>query len=93
VRGVNHLTGNDTIGIERRIYWYAGEGSGNRMDRWLGIADASVSVGARELCCTVAADCSFAKAARKLKQVGQRTLPSANPSDRSNEYVGCAGGL
>ena len=71
MRGVNHLTGNDTIGIERRIYWYAGEGSGNRMDRWLGIADASVSVGARELCCTVAADCSFAKAARKLKQVGQ----------------------
>lgn len=41
------------------------------MDRWLGIADASVSVAARELCCTVAADCSFAKAARKLKHVGQ----------------------
>jgi hypothetical protein len=41
------------------------------VDRWLGIADDTVSVGARELCCAVAVDCSFAKAAAKLKKVGQ----------------------
>jgi len=41
------------------------------VDRWLGIADDSVSVAARELCCTVAVDCSFAKAVAKLKKLGQ----------------------
>jgi len=41
------------------------------MDRWLGIADDSLSVGARELCCCVAVDCSFTKAAAKLKKLGQ----------------------
>lgn len=68
---VNHLTSNDTIRIRRRIYWYAGEGSDNRVDRWLGIADESLSVGARELCCCVGVDCSFEKAAAKLKKLGQ----------------------
>jgi len=53
------------------VYWYRNQGTDNRVDGWLGIADASVSVGARELCCVVAADCSFAKASNKLKQVGQ----------------------
>jgi hypothetical protein len=71
VQGVNHLTSNDTIRIERRIYWYAGEGGDNRVDRWLGIADESLSVGARELCCCVGVDCSFEKAAAKLKKLGQ----------------------
>ena len=71
MQGVNHLTSNDTIRIERRIYWYAGEGGDNRVDRWLGIADESLSVGARELCCCVGVDCSFEKAAAKLKKLGQ----------------------
>lgn len=63
---------NGTIRIERRIWWYrGGEPSDNRVDRWLGIADESLSVGARELCCCVAMDCSFEKAAAKLKKLGQ----------------------
>jgi len=41
------------------------------VDRWLGIADASLSVGARELCCLVGVDNSFRKAAGKLKKLGQ----------------------
>lgn len=41
------------------------------MDRWLGIADDSLSVGARELCCCVGVEGSFAKAAAKLKKLGQ----------------------
>ena len=48
---MTHLTGNGRIRIERRICWYPGEGTDNRVDRWLGIADASLSVIARELCC------------------------------------------
>lgn len=53
------------------MYWCRGEGVDNRLDRWLGIAEASISVGARELCCLIAVDCSFAKAAEKLKRLGQ----------------------
>ena len=41
------------------------------MDGWLGIADAGVTVAARELCCIVAGHCSFAKASRELKKLGQ----------------------
>ena len=46
------------------------------MDRWLGIADSSVSVMARELCCLVGADSSFRKAAAKLKKLGQIEISS-----------------
>ena len=41
------------------------------MDRWLGIADSSLSVLARELCCLVGVEKSFRKAAAKLKKLGQ----------------------
>ena len=62
---------NGTIRIERQIWWYRSEPSDNRVDRWLGIADDTLSVGARELCCCVGMDCSFQKAAAKLKKLGQ----------------------
>jgi hypothetical protein len=67
---VDHLTMNGAIRIERRIWWYRWEPSDNRVDCWLGIADESLSVGARELCCCVGVDCSFEKAAAKLKKLG-----------------------
>jgi len=41
------------------------------VDHWLGIADASLSVGARELCCRVGVETGFRKAAAKLKRLGQ----------------------
>jgi hypothetical protein len=41
------------------------------VDQWLGIADSSLSVMARELCCLVGADSSFRTAAAKLKKLGQ----------------------
>jgi hypothetical protein len=54
------------------VWWYGGgEPSDGRVDQWLGIADSSVSLGSRELCCLMAMDCSFVKASGKLKQVGQ----------------------
>lgn len=62
---------NGTIRIERQIWWYRSEPSDHRVDRWLGIADDTLSVGARELCCCVGLDCSFQKAAAKLKKLGQ----------------------
>ena len=71
MQGVNHLTANDTIRIERRIYWCAGEGTDNRVDGWLGIADSSLSVMARELCCLVGVENGFRKAAGRLKKLGQ----------------------
>ena len=65
------------------MYWYRGAGADDQLPRWLGIAEASVTAAARELCCIVAADCSFAKAARKLQQVGQITVST----DRLREIV------
>jgi hypothetical protein len=61
---------NGAIRISRQIWWYRREPWDNRVDRWLGIADDSISVGARELCCCVGVDCSFKKAAAKLKKLG-----------------------
>jgi len=68
---VTHLTGNGRIRLERRIYWYAGEGTDNRVDRWLGIADAGLSLLARELCCLTSSGKSFRKAAAKLQKLAQ----------------------
>ena len=66
-----------TIRISRRIWWYRSEPSDNRVDRWLGIADDRLSVGARELCCCVGtAEGSFDKAAARLKKIGNIEVSS-----------------
>jgi hypothetical protein len=70
-QNVEHLTGNGIIRVRRRVYWQRGSGSDQRLDRWLGIADSSVSVAARELCCQVSvAQVSFTKSAELLDRVG-----------------------
>jgi hypothetical protein len=57
--------------VRRRIYWYRDAGRDERLDRWLGIADSSVSVAGRELCCCVSvAGVGFTKAAAMLDRVG-----------------------
>ena len=53
------------------MYWCVDEGADNRLDRWLGIADARLSVMARELCCLVGTSNGFRKAADKLEKLGQ----------------------
>lgn len=70
-QGINHLTGNGIIRIRRRVWWYRGAGRDERLDRWLGIAESSVSVAGRELCCRVAMGSSFEKAVDNLARVGQ----------------------
>ena len=71
-QGVNHLTANGSIRIDRIVYWRKGEGTDSRLDQWLGIDDDSVSVGARELCsrATVTGP-SFRKSAENLDRLGQ----------------------
>ena len=70
-QGVEHLTGNGIIRLSRRVYWRRGQGADDRLDRWLGIADSSVSVAARESCCQVSvAQASFTKSAAMLDRVG-----------------------
>lgn len=72
LQGVNHLTANGSIRIDRIVYWRKGEGTDSRLDQWLGIDDNSVSVGARELCsrATVTGP-SFRKSAENLERLGQ----------------------
>jgi len=74
---VEHLTANGTIRIRRTIYWCTEQGTDSQLDRWLGIADSSVSVAARELCCraTVTGP-SFRKSAENLERLGQIRVSS-----------------
>lgn len=54
------------------MYWSADGGTANGVDGWLGIADTTVSVAARELCCRATlGGVSFAKAASNLARLGQ----------------------
>jgi len=72
VQKVEHLSSNGIIRIGRQVYWYRGEGRDDRLDRWLGIADRRVSVGARELCCRAAlGGVGFGRAAGMLERLGQ----------------------
>ncbi len=70
--GIDHLTSNGTIRIEREIYRQTGQDRDNRIDRWLGLVDGNVSVEARELCCRIVLPGgSFQKAAENLWRIGQ----------------------
>jgi hypothetical protein len=72
---VNHLTSNGTIRIVRTVRWRRGQGTDGQIDQWLGIADRTVSVEARELCCQVAAAVpGFGRGVELLARVGQITL-------------------
>lgn len=72
VQSVGHVTVNGAIAIGRRVYWSKTGGTDDRVDRWLGIADARVSVGARELCCRATlGGLSFEEAADTLWRLGQ----------------------
>lgn len=69
------LTGNGRVGLSRRRWQGPGGGGVVPADALLDAAEATVSLGARELCCRTAADArSFARAAANLKLVGQLTL-------------------
>ena len=67
---------NGAIRVQRRIWWYGRDPSDSRVDRWLGIVDDTLSVGARELCCCVGVDSSFEKARDKLKKLAQIEVSS-----------------
>ena len=69
---VGHVTVNGAIRIARRVYWSPPTGSQRPMDAWLGIEEARVSRGARELCTLAAmASSSFAKGTELLWRLGQ----------------------
>ena len=54
------------------VWWSARAGTHDGVDRWLGIADRRVSVGARELCCRATLDgASFRRASENLARLGQ----------------------
>lgn len=69
------LTSNGRVNLSRRR-WQALSGGGVvPVDALLDAAEATVSQGARELCCRVCIEArSFARAAGNLKQVGQLSL-------------------
>lgn len=69
------LTANGRVSINRRRWGVPGGGSLTPADPLLDAAEATVSLGARELCCrTNAGSKSFQKAARDLKHIGQVSI-------------------
>lgn len=69
---MTHLTANGPIRITRRVWWRPREGTQRPVDVWLGIEDATVSAGARELCCWAGlAGGGFARGAQTLARLGQ----------------------
>lgn len=69
------LSGNGRVSLSRRRWQGPGGGGVVPADALLDAAEATVSLGARELCCRTGADArSFARAAANLKLVGQLTL-------------------
>jgi len=68
------LTANGRVSLSRRR-WRGPAGGVVPVDRLLDAAEATVSLGTRELCCRASADSrSFARAAAGLKQLGQLPL-------------------
>ena len=66
------MTVNGAIRITRRVWWSPGAGTERPLDGWLGLDDAAVSCGARQLCSLAAmAGGSFAKGVEVLERLGQ----------------------
>ena len=66
------MTVNGEVRLSRRHYHGAATGTGTPMDRVLDLAEATVSLGVREMACRLNAGAgSFARAAENLRRVGQ----------------------
>jgi hypothetical protein len=73
------LTSNGRVSLRRRRDQGAVGGSRTLVDALLDAAEATVSLGARELCCRTGIDCkSFARAAAQLKHVGQLLISASS---------------
>ena len=92
---MHHLTVDGSIRIARRVYWSPESGVQRPLDGWLGIEDASVSRGARELCGMAAmAGGSFLEGTEVLWRLGQlrvsdeqlRTLTEAEGRRQTVEH-------
>jgi hypothetical protein len=70
VRPVGVLTAAGEVVLRRRYFWGRGCGGRCPSDERAGIAAATVSAGARELCCVTGLSSDFRAAAANLKRVG-----------------------
>jgi hypothetical protein len=72
------LTSNGRVSLQRRRR-QGSAGGLTPVDALLDAAEATVSLGARELCCRTGIDCkSFARAAAQLKHVGQLLISASH---------------
>jgi uncharacterized protein UPF0236 len=69
------LSSNGRVELRRRRYYGQESGSVAPVDRLIDLAESSVSLGVRELCCRIAVDSgSFARAAANLERAAQLKL-------------------
>jgi hypothetical protein len=73
------LTSNGRVSVRRRCWRILAGGLSIPVDGLLDAAEATVSLGARELCCRTATDSkSFARAAQQLGHVGQLSISTTS---------------
>ena len=69
-RGINVLTAGGEVRLYRKYFWSKSCGGVCPADELSGVVQASISPGAKELCCLMGIGQDFAQAAADLKRVG-----------------------
>lgn len=69
-RGVNVLTAGGEVRLYRKYFWSKASGGVCPADELSGVAAASISPGAGELCCLMGIGQDFAQAAADLRRIG-----------------------
>jgi len=69
-RGVNVLTAGGEVRLYRKYFWSKASGGVCPADELSGVAAASISPGAEELCCLMGIGQDFAQAAADLRRIG-----------------------
>lgn len=69
-RGLDVLTAGGEVRLNRRYFWRPSVGGCCPADAMLGVDDADVTPGARQLCCLMGIGQDFDQACRDLKRVG-----------------------
>jgi len=64
------LTASGEVRLQRKYFWSKASGGVCSADELSGVAQASISPGAKELCCVMGIGQEFAQAAEDLKRVG-----------------------
>src|SRR5882672_4849627 len=76
IRGLDVLTAGGEVRLKRKYFWSSDAGGTCPADALVGVAQSSVTPGARQLCCLMAIGQDFAQSGRDLLRVGGLSVSS-----------------